>query len=196
MKRGCMREWMKWVPVILIVGGLVSAHTAWAAESAVAGWRPVYDLVMRWINFIILAFVLFKFGRTPLKNFLKHRQADIADQIEALEQEKADVLAEVERNLEAIDASQERFEQMKARIMRQGERRKQELIEAGKTESAILIDAAKRKIENQILSAHANLRSELIDAAFEIALERLPKLVEPADNDRRIEAFYSQVAAD
>jgi F-type H+-transporting ATPase subunit b len=189
-----MQDRLGWLKIVFIIGLLVSGTEAWAAESA-GEWRPIYDLAMRWVNFIILAFILVKFGRKPLKNFLQNRQADIARQIEELEQEKADVLAEVDQNLKAIDASQERFENMKKRIMRHGEKRKKEIIEAGKFESANLIDGAKRKIQNQIHMAEERLRSELIDAAFGIALERLPALVNAADNERKIEEFYSEVAS-
>ena len=181
-----------WSLVIIGLGLLVSANAAWAADSA-GEWRPIYDLAMRWFNFLILVFVLVKFGRKPLKNFLKQRQQDIAGQIEELEQEKADVLAEVNAKLKAIDDSQTRFENMKARIMRHGERRKQEIIEAGKKESAILIEGAKRKIQNQIFTAQEQLRAELIDAAFDIALEKLPALVDDTDNKRKLEDFYSQI---
>jgi F-type H+-transporting ATPase subunit b len=194
MKRGCMQDRLGWLKIVFMIGLLVSGTEAWAAESAVE-WRPIYDLAMRWVNFIILAFVLVKFGRTPLKKFLQNRQADIARQIEELEQEKADVQAEVDQNLKAIDASQERFERMKKRIMRHGERRKKEIIEAGKVESANLIDGAKRKIQNKIHKAEERLRAELIDAAFGIALERLPTLVNAADNERKIEEFYSEIAS-
>ena len=195
MKRGCMQERWAWLPVVVVIGLLVSANDVWAAASG-ADWRPIYDLAMRWVNFIILAFILVKFGRAPLKNFLQHRQADIASQIEDLEQEKAAVLAEVDQNLKALGASQARFESMKTRIMRQGEKRKQELIEAGRMESAILIDGAKRKIQNQLFMAQERLRAELIDAAFGIALERLPALVGAADNERKIEEFYTQVGTE
>ncbi len=194
MKRGYMQERLGWLMIVFIIGLLVSGTDVWAAESA-AEWRPIYDLAMRWVNFIILAFILVKFGRTPLKNFLRNRQADIAGQIEELEQEKADVLAEVDQNLKAIEDSQERFENMKTRIMHHGEKRKKEIIEAGKAESAILIDSSKRKIQNQIRAAEERLRSELIDSAFGIALERLPALVNTADNERQIEEFYSEIAS-
>ena len=192
MRRAHLHIFLGWSLVVVGLGSLVSANVAWAAESA-GDWRPIYDLVMRWINFLILVFILVKFGRKPLKNFLKQRQQDITGQIEELEQEKADVLAEVNAKLKAIDDSQARFENMKARIMRHGEKRKQEIIEAGKKESAILIEGAKRKIQNQIFTAQEQLRTELIDAAFDIALEKLPALVDDADNKRKLEDFYTQI---
>ena len=191
MKKERFPNYLGWVLIIGLALQL-DASTAWAAESA-GGWRPIYDLVMRWVNFLILVFVLVKFGRKPLKNFLNQRRQDIAGQIEELEQEKADVLAEVNAKLKAIEDSQARFESMKDRIMRHGERRKQEIIEAGKMESGILIDSTKRKIQNKIFTAQERLRAELIDAAFDIALEKLPNLVNEADNERKLREFYSQI---
>ena len=41
-----------------------------AAESG-GTWRSTYDLIMRWANFLILAFIIFKFGKKPLINFMK-----------------------------------------------------------------------------------------------------------------------------
>ena len=41
------------------------------AADGTGDWRPVFDLVMRWVNFLILAFLLIKFSRVPIKNFLE-----------------------------------------------------------------------------------------------------------------------------
>ena len=51
-----------------------------AAEGG-GGWRPTYDIIMRWVNFGILAFIFFKFARRPLKNFLSDKKNEISLQI-------------------------------------------------------------------------------------------------------------------
>jgi F-type H+-transporting ATPase subunit b len=193
MKKRGKQDRLWWLMAVVFIGTLLSGVDAWAVESA-GGWRPMYDLVMRWVNFGILAFILVKYGRVPIKNFLQSRQADIARQIESLEQEKTKVLFEVDQNLQAIEDSQERFAAMKERIMRQGEKRKQEIIDAGQRESEILIDSSKRKIQYKILKAEDRLRSELIDAAFALALERLPQFVNASDQERSLEHFFSGIA--
>jgi len=45
-------------------------------------WRTTYDAVLVWVNFAIFAFILIKYARTPLKNFLHGQKADIEKHIE------------------------------------------------------------------------------------------------------------------
>ena len=49
---------------------LLLAESAGAAEAA-GDWRPMYDLILRYVNFIILAFLIIKYARKPLVNFFK-----------------------------------------------------------------------------------------------------------------------------
>jgi F-type H+-transporting ATPase subunit b len=190
-KDGKQDRWV-WLPGAVLIGLLLSGADAWAAESA-GNWRPVYDLVMRWVNFLILVFLLVKFGRVPIKNFLRSRKDEIAREIESLEQEKTKVLFEVDQNLKAIEDSQDRFVARKERIMRQGEKRKQEIIEAGQREGEIVIESAKHKIQSKILKAEDRVRNEIIDSAFALALERIPQLVNASDHERMLENFYSEI---
>ena len=59
---------------------------AMAADRA-SDWRPTYDLVMKWVNFGLLAFILVKYLKDPLKEFFFGQKAMVARQIEKLEQE-------------------------------------------------------------------------------------------------------------
>ncbi len=52
----------------VVLMGLISTE-AMAAEAS-GDWRSTYDTVMMWINFGILAFVIVKFGREPMKDVL------------------------------------------------------------------------------------------------------------------------------
>ena len=62
----------------------LSAFEVQAADSS-GDWRPMFDLVMRWVNFLILAFLLIKFSRAPIKKFLADKKQTIADEIGNLE---------------------------------------------------------------------------------------------------------------
>ena len=65
---------------------LAGAVEVLAAEGG-GGWRPTYDIIMKWVNFGILAFIFFKFARRPLKNFLSDKKNEISLQIKKLEDE-------------------------------------------------------------------------------------------------------------
>ena len=60
----------------LMVALLISIHLlgteALAADNS-GNWRPVFDLVMRWLNFGIIVFIIIKYARTPVKDFLLSR---------------------------------------------------------------------------------------------------------------------------
>ena len=63
-----------------MVGFYFLGNEALAAEETTS-WRSVFDLVMRWLNFGIIAFVLVKYSKTPIKNFLLSRREEVALEI-------------------------------------------------------------------------------------------------------------------
>ena len=134
-----------------IVPGLMGLHffgpEAFAADNT-ENWRPVFDLVLRWVNFGILAFLLIKFTRTPIRDFLQSRKKELSREIEKLENDKEKILQNINENLKALEESGVRFEKLKERIIAQGEKNKQKLIEDAQQESRLLLEGAKQKIES------------------------------------------------
>ena len=169
-------------------------HEAFAADNT-DGWRPVFDLVMRWLNFAILAFLLIKFSRTPIKNFFQSRTEELTRQIQTLENEKDEALAKVNENLKTLEQSGVRFETLKERVVARGQKNKQKIIEGAHQESKILLKSAKQKIENQIVEARNALKAELIDSAIALAMERLPKEITARDNQKWVDNFLKSASA-
>ncbi|RLC19457.1 MAG: hypothetical protein DRI24_00215 [Deltaproteobacteria bacterium] len=159
------------------------------AEDGANTWRPVYDVALRWINFGILVFIIFKYARKPLVNFFKEKSAAVKKEIQAIEHEKEAILVRVDEILTARDQSQEKLEKLKARIITQGKAKKQTLIDNAQKESKILLESAHRKIQNQIISAQADIRAEMIDHAIEMALQKLPAEIDVKDNRQFYEHY-------
>jgi F-type H+-transporting ATPase subunit b len=153
------------------------------------GWRPTYDIIMKWVNFGILAFIFFKFARRPLKNFLSDKKNEISLQIKNLEDEKNRLLQRVRETETELEENALRLEELKERIVQSGERRKLEIIEDARQESRMMIESAKQKMEGRIIRAHHRLRAEMVDAATEMALDKLPGLVTDDDNRKLLEQF-------
>jgi F-type H+-transporting ATPase subunit b len=173
---------------------MVFCPDALAAETA-ADWRPLFDLIMRWLNFAIIAFVLVKFGRKPIKDFLANRREEIDYQIKKYEQQKEAAAEKVQEATKILEDSTDRFEQVKQRIIKDGERKKQQIIEKAQEESRLLLEGTQRKIQNQIVEARNLIRSELIDSAIALAEKRLPEEISAADEQRLIE-HYMEITAD
>jgi F-type H+-transporting ATPase subunit b len=170
------------------------ALEAFAADSA-GGWRVTFDLVMRWANFLILAIVLIKLGRVPVKSFLESKKQDISDEIKSLENEKQQAIRQIDENQEQLENSKERLTALKKRIIAQGEKNKQKIIDEAEQESKILLTNAKRKIDSRIMEAREVLKSELVDTAVALAMEKLPEKITDEVNQRLIDAFISNAAA-
>ncbi len=175
------------VLIILLAPGALAADQT-------GGWRPTYDLVMRWLNFVILALVLIKFARRPLVDFLTGKKKEIAHAIQRMEKEKEQAALKVAEVHKKLADSSIRFENLKERIIRQGEKRKQAIIAEARRESEILLEGAKRKIDSQVLQAESTLRSEMIDMAVNQALERLPGQVTENDNQKLLDQFLKSTA--
>lgn len=162
-----------------------------ASEKEAGGWRQTYDLVMMWINFGILAFVIVKFGKNPIMDFLRGHKAELAREIGDIEEKKKAVMGEINKTYRVLDQSDARFAELKEKIVRQGEKKKQELIEDAQEQSRLILETAKQKIESRIVQAKASFRAELIDSAVEKAMERMPQEITEEDDRKLIEQYLS-----
>ena len=171
----------------------LSAFEALAAENS-GDWRHIFDLVMRWVNFLILAFVLIKLSRAPIKKFLDGKKQDIADEIGALEAEKEEMLRQIDESKQQLENSRDRLSALKKRIIAQGEKNRQTIIKAAEQESKIMLKSARQKINSRIVEARQKLKSELVDAAIALAKKSLPEKITEGDNQKFIDAFISSAS--
>ncbi len=172
----------------------LTAFEVLAADNP-GGWRPVFDLVMRWFNFLLLAFLLIKFSRAPIKKFLEDKKQEIADEIGELETEKEEILRQIEASKKQLENSQERLAELKKRIIAEGERNKQRIIEEAGQESELLLKSAQQKMDSQIMEARQVLKMELVDSAIALATDRLPEEITAEDNQKFIDAFISSASS-
>jgi F-type H+-transporting ATPase subunit b len=170
-----------------IIIGLLSLHVlghdAFAAEKA-SSWRPTYDLILRWINFGIIVFLVVRYGKNPIMNFLRGQKQKLAQEIKHLEDKKQGISANIEETLKTIDESEVRFAELKERIVRQGEQKKEAIIQTAQNQSKTMLEDAKRRIDTHFIQAKNTLRAEMIDMAIDLAMERFPKEITAEDNEK------------
>jgi F-type H+-transporting ATPase subunit b len=171
-----------------LAGLHLSAAGSWAAEGE-ASWRATYDLVMMWVNFAILAFLLVKYARTPLLNLLKGEADKAAAGLTQAHANKERVAQQVEDTLKALENARERTRDIQEKILAEGARQRQRIIDSAEHESRLLLDRTRQKIDTQIVEARLRIRSELIDRAVALALERLPAEITPEEQARLVERF-------
>jgi len=178
-----------------ILGLHLCGHEAFAAEKT-SNWRPTYDLIMRWVNFGIIVFILNRYAKTPLKNFLRSKKEDLAQEIDELEEKKEDANAKISETQKTIDASDVRLAELKVRIVQQGEREKLKIVESAQQQSRAMLEDANRRIDASILQARNTVKGELIDAAIDLAMERLPQEITAVDNEKFVSAYLTSTKAE
>lgn len=181
-------------PVVLaiLVISVCWVANAWAADGFKFN-RESYDLMMRWVNFIILAALIIKYARRPIANFLKEKKDEVAAGIKKLEDQKLAIQEKLQESQRQLTASEDRLVSIKNRIIADGENRKAELIADAQHESRIMLETAQFRIDHQIREMHARLKSELIDSATQMALTKLPGILNAADHDRLIHQWMDAV---
>ena len=172
----------------LFVGGLPEV-----AHAADAPWRPAYDMAMRWVNFIVLVAVFVKYGKEPIKDFLKLQKIEVVEELSQLEAEKNRILGEIEAVKAKRIENSTHFQKLKDRLAAQGEIRKKQIIEQARRQSAIMLEAAGRKMENRIVQARAGLKVELLDLAIDQAMAKLPVEITDGDNQRLLDDYLQSL---
>ena len=178
------------IMVIILLGGAPS----WAAESG-AGWRPVYDLVMRWVNFAILVALLIKFARAPVRDLLQGSKAAQANEIQKIESEKNHAIDELTHALKQIEDRYSRLTGLKEKIVAEGEREKQRIIAEAKRESELLLIGAQQKIVHKVQLARQSLRTEMVDIAVGYVIKELPDKITAEHNQQMVDRWLASVGS-
>lgn len=179
------------LPGIAVV--LLLTHTAAFAAEGSPEWRPVYDTVMRWVNFFILVFLIYRYGRQPFKNFLAGRKKEVSREIDRLEERKKEVENKVAETQRLIEQSGEQFERIKTRIIEEGKRKRQQIIDQAREQSAKMLEMEKKKAANRIVNARQQLLAETVDKAGELALSRLPEELTEEDQSNILSLYIDNV---
>jgi F-type H+-transporting ATPase subunit b len=180
-----------WGLAILLIG-ICWVSNAWATEGS-GFTRETWDIIWRWVNSIILFGVIIKFGRRPMVNFLEKQKEDVAQSINKLEERKRAAEESLQESQRQLAASEERLATIKNKIVADGENRKAQLIVDAQEESRMMLQAAQVRIDQQIREMHAHVKAELIDAATQIALTKLPGMLTGEDEDRLFDQWMDAV---
>ena len=181
-----------WNHAVMIAASLLLTGVNALASETGGNWRATYDIAMIWLNFGIFAFLLVKYLKTPLINFLRGRQDEFAREISRLEEDRQQISLKINETQQLFEKSEAHYETIKAKIITQGEEKKRELIETARQESRLMIEQTNVRIGNQIQQAKNKFKSEMIDMAFSLAMERLPAEITKTDHQRLLDRYIEQ----
>lgn len=180
---------------IVLIGSIVLgllAGDVFAAEGF-HFTRALYDQMMRYLNFLILAVVAFKFGRKPIVNFLHGQKNEVAESIEQLENRRRDAEERIRKSREQLAHSQERLVRISQKIQAEGLKMKEKIIAQAQHESKIMIDTAQMKLQSYLREAVRSLKIEILDEATEKAIKKLPSTLVGDDHERLFHQWLEAV---
>ena len=144
-------------------------------------------------NFIIFVGVIYYFGNGPLKEYLATRSATIRkDLVEAAELKAAAnaQLATIEQKLQALPDELSALRTRGANDIVAEEKR---IAAAAEADRERLLEQTRREIDLQVRLARKDLLEHAADLSVLLATERIKKEMTPADQDRLVDNYLTQV---
>ncbi len=181
------------VLVLALVGGL--ALSAFAAEErqGTSSFKKTWMKIWEVLNFLILAFLVFKLLREPVKNFFQGRTEMLRQKIAeaegaSIEAERA--LKEVESRFEMLDEEIQRLQQT---ITAQGERGRDKIISDAEQTAEYMLEKAKFESEMMLREAKIRLKREVTNEAVRLAEESIKKEIGKKDQERLVDEYLQDL---
>ena len=152
-------------------------------------------MAMGWpvANFIIFLGVLYYFLNQPLRDYLATRSSTIRkDLVEAAELRAAATaqLATIEQKLQALPGE---LTALRTRGAEEIKAEEQRIAAQAAADRDRLLEQTRREIELQVRLAKKEILEHAADLSLALATERIRKEVTPADQDRLVDRYLSQV---
>ena len=181
------------VLVLALVGGL--ALSAFAAEEreGTSTFKKTWMKIWEVLNFLILAFLVFKVLRDPVKNFFQGRTEMFRQKIAEAEGASVEAereLKEVESRFEMLDEEIQRLQQT---ITEQGERRRDKIISDAKQTAEYMLEKAKIESDMMMREAKIRLRREVTNEAVRLAEGSIKKEIGKKDQERLVDEYLQDL---
>lgn len=174
------------VAAVLLIGG---ADTALAAKHAIPTWKVWWNWSWKIINFLVLAFLIYKVAKKPLKEFLSGSRAKVAAELEEVNKAKAEAEAQLKLIQDKTAGLAQELAEYEETLGQFAERERQRMIDEAREASEMIMDRAKLQAEMALQHARRELTHEIVELAAELAESKLKDAVGPQDQDRFLEKF-------
>ena len=161
-------------------------HALFTAEN-------VKDYGLRILNFLIFAWLLYKFGGAKVKDFFVGRRDGIKQDLDDLQSRQV----EAEKKLKEVESSIANMAQEKQQILNdakaQGEAIKTAIIEKAKRDAEALAEQAQRTASNEAQAAVETIRAEMADMVVAAAEKIVAEKLSADDHDKLVDDYLTKV---
>jgi len=173
------------IVLILCILNLAFVVTAFASEEGEAAHTSIFkDYMWKVINFGILAFILFKFGKKPLQSFLKQRSELIEKTLKEAREAKEAALKALQEVEERLKTKDKEIQEILAVTKRSGEMERENLIEQGNKLKEKILEQAKANIAFELKHAKEAIKAEAAEIAIELAEKKLKEKLTTEEQEK------------
>lgn len=166
-----------------------------AHQSSSLSPAKLKDLGWRIVNFIALMIILVKFGAKPIGAGLAARQKKIKDEIETLQQKRAEAEKSYNDFQAKLTTVESEIDKIVERAVAQAEIEKVKIIERAEKAASDLQRSAEMAIQNEVIEARRTLKNEVADQAAVMAEQLIIKNLTADDQVKIIENYLAKVGA-
>lgn len=172
----------------VLVGAAPDVHAA--AEGGGTSWTV---LALHVLNFGFLLWLLNRFAKKPILDFISQRSFGIRHDIEAAEQKLADAESEIARLRERIAGLEDERERILDAAAAQAEHERGQAVERARETSARIAEDAQRVAAQEIERARQELRAEAAELATTLAGSILRDQLTEDDDQRLVREFVGSI---
>jgi len=152
-----------------------------------------FTLLMRLVNFLLLAALLYYFLRKPIKNFLVQRQQGVKEALEEAQRAAKEAEARYREMEKKLAQAHKEMEELKNMIIEQGRQEKERILARAHKEAERIIKQAELAAEQELKKAYSSIRLEAVEMAAAIAEAILKDKIDSKDHKRLIEQYVENV---
>jgi len=175
------------IPMILMFAGL--AYGAGAEDSQ---WSTA-KLAWRVVNTIALIILLVYFMKKPLASFFAERTTQIRKDLEDArgQRDRAEqLLAEYRGKLAGME---QELEKMREELRKSGEVESGKVVGSAERMAAAMVESARITAEQEVRKAKAELKSEAVELAVQLAESLIREKINEDDRKRIVEDYLVKV---
>ncbi len=157
--------------------------------------EKVKDLGWRVVNFIALMIILVKFGAKPIGAGLAARQKKIKDEIEELQQKRADAEKSYNDFQAKLATVESEIDKIVERAVAQAEIEKVKILEKAEQAAHDIKRSAEMAVQNELTEARRTLKNEVADQAAIMAEKLIVNNLTADDQVKIIDNYLAKVGA-
>jgi F-type H+-transporting ATPase subunit b len=144
-------------------------------------------------NFIIFVGVIYYFANKPLKEYLASRSTTIRKDLDEARRMNAEAAAQLQTVDQKLKALPGEIDALRHRGTQDIKAEEQRIAAAAAADRERMLEQTRREIDLQVRLAKKEILEHAADLSMQLATDRIRKEVTPADQDRLVDRYLSQV---